>query len=143
MNSRILKRIEADSKYYRSAEEQIVEYLSLAQALIHDTYPHTTKESSLVKSLEVIINKITKSNVSLELVNSEGPVLTAIRKSDGKFSIIDQWTNEVGVFTKIEFMSFLLGETRLTDSSGTRYCYPDLSIHGKANAKQIIAFIND
>jgi hypothetical protein len=143
MNSRISKRLSEDAKYYRSSEDQIVDYLTLAQSLIAETYQSENSKNSLTKSISSIINKITKSSISLELVNSEGPVLTAIRLPDGKFSIIDQWTHEICTFNKIEFMSFLLGETRLTDSKGHRYYYPELSVHGKANAKQIISFIND
>jgi hypothetical protein len=79
---------------------------------------------------------------SLDIVNSEGPLVKII-KSQKSFLFLDQWKYQMGILSKEEVLSFLAGEIILTDSSGRRWRYPDVSKSMRTSEEKILNFIKD
>lgn len=83
---------------------------------------------------------MSNSQISLELLNYEGPVLTAI-KTDRGFSIIDQWKTQIAFVSKVTLERFLAGEIELTDSSGKVWNYVKEPADAKPSAEALNNFM--
>lgn len=79
---------------------------------------------------------------SLDLVNSEGPLLKLI-KSKKSFIIVDEWQVQLTILTKDEVIKFINGEFNLTDSHQRKWNFPLVSQGMRRPIKDIMDFIED
>ena len=83
-----------------------------------------------------------ESIYSIDLVNSEGPLLRMI-KSRKSFILVDQWKFQMATLTKDEVMQFLSGELKFVDSHGRNWNFPIVSDSMRTDMPKILAFIGD
>jgi hypothetical protein len=77
----------------------------------------------------------------IELLNFEGPVLTAYKNKD-TFIITDQWKEIVDVLSTQEIKDFINGKIDITDSKQRTWSYTAQHEDSKQPAEKINAFIN-
>ena len=77
---------------------------------------------------------------SMELLNSEGPILTAVLKDHG-YEIIDQYKKTVGVLSVMEIQNFVHGGLIITDSKGEAINYSKYPGSMKPDLKKLDEFI--
>ena len=78
---------------------------------------------------------------SIELLNLEGPVLTAIKAPFGCV-VVDQWEKTVAICNKEQLEDFLSGKTDITDSNNKTWHYPAEHEGAKSSTSKLNAFIN-
>lgn len=88
-----------------------------------------------------LMDNLSRSN-KIELLNFEGPVLTA-SKNQGLFLISDEFGEFVGSFTEEEFLKFIKGDISITDSRGKKWTYPEESIEAKPKQRKLNSFVYD
>lgn len=76
----------------------------------------------------------------LELLNSEGAILTAFKTSLG-FAIMDQWREVVDVLESEQIFKFTRGEITITDSKGRVWDYSKEPGSMKPDLKKLDEFI--
>ena len=81
------------------------------------------------------------SKKSLELLNFEGPVLLAVKDSDG-IKILDQWKKEVAHLTVEELIQFMNGGITITDSEGKTWNYTKEHEGAKSSDADIQRFLS-
>lgn len=79
---------------------------------------------------------------SLDLVNSEGPLLKLI-KSKKSFIIVDEWQVQLTTLTRDEVIKFINGEFNLTDSHRREWNFPLVSQGMRCPIQNIMDFIED
>lgn len=79
---------------------------------------------------------------SLDLVNSEGPLLKLI-KSKQSFIIVDEWQVQLDTLSKKQVVDFINGKFNLTDSHGRVWNYPIVSQGMRKKVEDIFDFIQD
>jgi hypothetical protein len=77
---------------------------------------------------------------SMELLNSEGPILTAVLRDYG-YEIIDQYKKHVGVLSIMEIQNFVHGGLIITDSKGEAINYSKYPGSMKPDLKKLDEFI--
>jgi|GEM_PF-5392988 len=77
----------------------------------------------------------------IELLNSEGPVLKAVKFNSNRYDIIDQYNCLVDVLTAKEIQDFVHGNREITDSKNRKFKYSDFTIYMKPNLKKLDEFI--
>jgi len=77
----------------------------------------------------------------LELLNFEGPVLTAI-KVENNFVIIDQWNKLCSILTFDQMLHFIYEYNSITDSSGKKWIYPKESKEAKPKEEILLDFLS-
>jgi hypothetical protein len=83
-----------------------------------------------------------ESIYSIDLVNSEGPLLRMI-KSRKSFILVDQWKFQMATLTKDEVMQFFNGELEFKDSQGRNWNFPSVSDSMRTPMPKILSFIGD
>lgn len=81
--------------------------------------------------------------MKLELLNSEGPILTVV-KIDGEkdsFKLIDQYKKE-STISKEDLIDFIDGKISITDSKNKTWHYPSESDGMKPSIHKINEFLN-
>ena len=76
----------------------------------------------------------------LELLNSEGAILTAFKTPLG-FAIMDQWREVVDVLESEQIFKFTRGEITITDSKGRVWDYSKEPGSMKPDLKRLDEFI--
>lgn len=82
----------------------------------------------------------TKHYQSIDLLNSEGPLLKAFKTPIG-FIILDQHKEIVALKTKSELMDFIYNNEPITDSVGTTFMFKDEHEGMKPNSDDLSQFI--
>jgi hypothetical protein len=83
-----------------------------------------------------------KREALIELLNFEGPVLSAIRKGDGSFSVIDEHKVNVANFTKRDFLEFISGMLTVTDSRDRTWNFTNQHPEARQDYDKLMDFIN-
>ena len=78
----------------------------------------------------------------LELLNSEGSILTLYRVNDGVFTLVDRWGTAIALFSKKDVLRFINGEGDVVDSKGNSWNYPEQSQCMKPSMERILEFLN-
>lgn len=79
---------------------------------------------------------------TIDLVNSEGPILTLTKDpSDNLFSISDENNRELVKLTKSALILFLTGDILITDSKNREWDYPRVDQGMKANNDDLVNFL--
>lgn len=114
------------------------ERIDLINSGYHDPiYREYTKELS-----NFLTKIIMQNSKTIELLNFEGPVLTATKLDPYTITIRDQWKNDVANLTYAGFNRFLQGETSVTDSSGRTWNYANEHADAKpSSADKISIFL--
>jgi hypothetical protein len=76
----------------------------------------------------------------IELLNSEGPILTAI-KNTFTYDIVDQWGVCVDIVSESQLQNFVHGDYIVTDSKGREWKYSKQPGSMKPNLKELDEFI--
>ena len=76
----------------------------------------------------------------IELLNSEGPILTAIKVND-LFEIIDQYNHCIAILNKKQMQSFVHEEIQLVDSKQRKFIYSSYPGSMKPDLKKLDEFI--
>lgn len=97
-------------------------------------------KQQVLPKLESVLKVLQNSSKRLVLLNYEGPVLTLVQEGS-HFSVIDQWNTEVSHLARHEVLSFISGESKIRDSKGTHYTYPEHSINAKPTPMVIDLFL--
>ena len=91
--------------------------------------------------------------MKLELLNYEGPVLTAYKRADmimnstggialmNLYTILDQWKTPVFIGRDEEFFKFINGLITVVDSNGKEWNYLQESKEAKADPEEMLHFI--
>lgn len=81
--------------------------------------------------------------MKIELLNSEGPILTAIKIAENvdQFRIVDQYKKEK-IFSRKELVDFIQGEIEFIDSKNKIWHYPSESSGMKRSDLEIKTFLN-
>lgn len=74
----------------------------------------------------------------IEILNYEGPILSAQYKSKGRARIFDQWGVQVDLINKQEMIRFLNGEFSIVDSKKREWNYRDADNDAKTHADKIL-----
>ena len=77
---------------------------------------------------------------SIELLNSEGPILKAVKTPLG-FAVTDQWKEVVDVLSESEIFDFTRGDREITDSKGRVWNYTKHPGSMKPDLKKLDEFI--
>jgi hypothetical protein len=85
-------------------------------------------------------NKNRIINKKLELLNSEGAILTAFKK-DFRYEIIDQYGKTVANWNRFQLLQFLEGEDGIKDSIGRVWLYSSSDEGMKPSKSKIESFI--
>jgi len=75
----------------------------------------------------------------MELLNSEGPILVAEKKS--LYEIKDQFKKVIANLTESQMQDFIHGDMRLVDSKGRDFKYAEYPGSMKPDLKQLDEFI--
>lgn len=86
------------------------------------------------------LEKKTKSQ-KLELLNSEGAILTAIQTDENSFIVIDQYKVAVAD-SKKQILDFVKGLAPITDSKNKEWWYKECSEGMRQKEERIINFLN-
>lgn len=81
--------------------------------------------------------------MKLELLNSEGPILT-VENIDGEkdsFKLIDQY-KKITVISRENLLDFIDGKIKITDSKDREWHYPSESYGTKQSIHKINEFLN-
>lgn len=78
---------------------------------------------------------------SLELLNSEGPLLIAYKASDGRFYIFDQFKSFIAVFDNETIKEFITGKVSIIDSKKKEWNYKSQSSSLKPSKAILNKFI--
>ena len=76
---------------------------------------------------------------NIELLNSEGPILVAEKKST--YIIKDQFKQKIAELNEKEMQDFVHGDMRLIDSEGRDFKYAEYPGSMKPNLKKLDEFI--
>lgn len=76
----------------------------------------------------------------IELLNSEGPILTAIKKNS-MYEIVDQWEKTVAVLDEKTIRDFTRGDFEIIDSEGRSWIYSKWPGTMKPDLKKLDEFI--
>jgi hypothetical protein len=79
---------------------------------------------------------------SIDLLNSEGPILKLIKSNNG-FTVIDEWKVKIATLTRDEIIQFIEGNLAIIDSHDQYWEYPNISTGMKLNIPDILEFIGD
>ena len=79
---------------------------------------------------------------SIDLLNSEGPILKLIKSNTG-FTVIDEWKVKIATLTRDEIIQFIEGNLAIIDSHDQYWEYPNISTGMKLNIPDILEFIGD
>jgi two-component SAPR family response regulator len=112
----------------------------MAHAVLFEEFMGSDHDGVLSAIIE-IINKIDHGPNSLEILNSEGPVLKLVRVNINSFKVIDQWKEEVVTLNRAEVLAFISGEVKITDSRNNQYYYPDCSMSMKPDTAKLDHFL--
>jgi hypothetical protein len=82
------------------------------------------------------------STRSIDLLNSEGPILKLIKSNTG-FTVIDEWKVKITTLTRDEIIQFIEGNLDIIDSQNQVWSYPNISTGMKLNIPDILEFIGD
>ena len=85
-------------------------------------------------------HKISMKNESIELLNSEGPILVA-KKVDGDFHIVNQEGRTFCVLSVDEIVSFINGDMVICDYQEKCWKYTEFSKHMKPENNKLLEFI--
>jgi hypothetical protein len=77
---------------------------------------------------------------TIELLNSEGPILTAT-KTDHGYEIRDQYKNDIAVLSESEIQRFVHGNLVMSNSKGELFNYSTYPGSMKPNLKELDEFI--
>ena len=77
----------------------------------------------------------------IELLNSEGPILTLKRTRDS-FLMYDEWKFLVGKFSVETLDKFISGKSTITDSMNRVWNYAEQSIHMRQDPEKLEEFIS-
>jgi hypothetical protein len=77
---------------------------------------------------------------SIELLNSEGPILKAV-KIRGYFVIIDEDQEQIDVLTDLEMLRFVEGYRSIQDSRGRIWNYLKVDPGMRENKNVIVSFV--
>jgi len=104
--------------------------------VIMDKWMAKDKEKSVVK-----IEKPKSNNQhKIELLNSEGPILT-LKRTRNSFLMYDEWKFMIGKFSVESLDKFLSGKSTVTDSASRIWNYAEQSIHMRQDPKKLEEFI--
>lgn len=78
---------------------------------------------------------------TIELLNSEGPILKAIKFSPSRYDVIDQYNCLVDVLTAEEMQEFVHGDRVIIDSQNKTFKYVEFPGSMKPDLKQLDEFI--
>ena len=134
------KRIDEESRFYKSAEDHSVDHLKLAQAVLFEEFEGRDFKGLLSK-IDSLIEEIYDGKRSLELINYEGPVLSLIKLGPNKFQLLDQWKHEVQLLTRVEVLQYITGEIALSDSTGREWRHLEVHIDARPSLRRIDEFI--
>lgn len=76
----------------------------------------------------------------MELLNAEGPILTATKKN-GLFEITDEFKLIIAVLDSGQMISFIHGELELIDSKQRKFLYSNFPGSMKPDLKMLDAYI--
>lgn len=77
----------------------------------------------------------------IELLNSEGTILLAVKHSSDTFDIIDEYNILIRVLTAKEIQEFIHGESEIFNSKNKRFIYSSFPGSMKPDLKLLDAFI--
>ena len=136
----LINRVHREAGQFRSADDHAVDHLRMAHAVLFEEFMGSDHNSVLSAIIE-IINKIDHGPNSLEILNSEGPVLKLVRVNINSFKVIDQWKEEVVTLNRAEVLAFISGEVKITDSRNNQYYYPECSMSMKPDTAKLDHFL--
>ena len=136
----LIKRVEKEAGRYRSAAEHALDHLRMAHTILFEEH-HGNDPHGFLNSLESMIDTLSTGPRELELLNYEGPVLKLVKMADNKFHMLDQWKEELVVLDRSQVLAFVTGETKVTDTRGNKYWYPDHDIAAKPSCEKLNNFI--
>lgn len=76
----------------------------------------------------------------IELLNSEGPILKAV-KNTFTYDIVDQWGVCVDIVSESQLQKFVHGDYSVTDSKGRKWKYSEQPGSMKPDLKKLDEFI--
>jgi hypothetical protein len=76
----------------------------------------------------------------MELLNAEGPILTA-NKKNGLFEITDQFRSIIAILNSEQMISFVRGELELVDSQKRIFIYSHFPGSMKPDLKELDTYI--
>jgi len=76
----------------------------------------------------------------IELLNSEGPILTVVKK-DKYFEIIDQYQKSIAIYTEKQIIGFVHGDLIIIDSRNRSFVYSRFPGSMKPDLKRLDEFI--
>jgi len=81
--------------------------------------------------------------MKLELLNSEGPILTVVKINEDNtvYKLIDQYKKE-SIISKQDLLDFIDGKISITDSKNKTWHYPSESDGMKQSLHKINEFLN-
>lgn len=133
-------QVDREAASFKSAEDHATYHLQMAHAVLFEEF-EGSDHAQILSRIETLISATTTHPQKLGLINYEGDCLKAIKMFNGKFRIIDQWHEELDIFTRLDLLKFVTGETRIKDSRGNVYYYPDAHTDAKPGAEKLDMFI--
>jgi hypothetical protein len=97
-----------------------------------------TKDKRIVKAEKP--KSINANQHKIELLNSEGPILT-LKRTRNSFLMYDEWKFMIGKFSVESLDKFLSGKSTVTDSASRIWNYAEQSIHMRQDPKKLEEFI--
>ena len=77
----------------------------------------------------------------IELVNYEGPALR-LKKKEEKFSLINQWGEEIAEFDNAQLLGFLMGYYAVKCERGDKvWNFPEQHIDARAKLQELADFL--
>ena len=80
-----------------------------------------------------------KKERSIEVINSEGPVLKLI-ESGSEVIAVDQWDKPIAKLNFVSLLSYLRGEISLYDSKGKEWHYPSQHEEARTDINAVMGF---
>ncbi len=77
------------------------------------------------------------------LVNYEGDVLKMKKVDDDEYVIYDQWDSIVDIVTTQKLLEFLDGASKLQDSEGNQWYWPNIHREARTTLYQIFNYMKE
>lgn len=78
---------------------------------------------------------------SIEILNSEGPILIAYKTTYG-FLLLDEDRTDIGILTESDMFRFIEGTRSIRDSRDRVWNYPNTDTGMKVEKEKLLAFIS-
>lgn len=79
----------------------------------------------------------------INLLNSEGPLITVEKSDTGFLNVIDEFGKNVAIWNNIQFVEFITGYISVTDSIGRSWNFGKLSENWKCSSEHLYTFLRE